>query len=149
MLVRFIINRQHIFFIITLVIATFSIDLNGQPDSLLSSPNTEYTETTGKVNFRLYSTTNMWNFIKLDTRDGRMWMVQYSLDAEKRFQYYLNYKPMAYGEDAIANRFILKPTKNMWNFILLDQVDGRVWQVQWSTEPNKMGIWPIESIHAR
>src|SRR5690606_28741757 len=115
-----------------LVIATFSIDLNGQPDSLLSSPNTEYTETTGKVNFRLYSTTNMWNFIKLDTRDGRMWMVQYSLDDKNQFQRYLNPIPLAYGEDASANRFVLRPTTNMWNFILLDQVDGRVWQVQWA-----------------
>lgn len=149
MLVRFIINRHFILFVITHFIATFSFDLNGQPDSLLSSPNTEYIETTGKVNFRLYNTTNMWNFIKLDTRDGRMWMVQYSLEAEDRFQYYLNYIPLAYGEDAIANRFVLRPTKNMWNFILLDQVDGRVWQVQWSTKPKNKGIWPIESIHAK
>lgn len=130
--------------IIVLFITNFSNGLNGQADSLPGPPDMELTESGSKVNFRIYPTENMWNFIKLDTRDGRLWMVQYSLDDKNQFQRYLNPIPLAYGEDAIANRFVLKPTTNMWNFILLDQVDGRVWQVQWSLEPESIGIWPIE-----
>lgn len=149
MLVRFIIYRQHLFFIVILLITNVSDHLKGQPDSLLGIFDAQHTESTSKVNFRLYPTENMWNFIKLDTRDGRMWMVQYSLDDKNQFQRYLNPIPLAYGEDASANRFVLKPTENMWNFILLDQVDGRVWQVQWSFEPENNGISPIESIHAK
>ena len=38
---------------------------------------------------------------------------------------------------------MLYPTQNMWTFILLDQTDGRTWQVQWSTDYESRGILPI------
>ena len=41
-------------------------------------------------------------------------------------------------------RFKLYPTGNMFNFIMVDVIDGRMWQVQWSTEENKrlvLRIW--------
>ena len=34
-------------------------------------------------------------------------------------------------------RFKLYPTGNMWNFIMVDVIDGRTWQVQWSTKENE------------
>ena len=34
--------------------------------------------------FQLFPTTNMWTFIKLDTRNGRMWQVQWAIDADQR-----------------------------------------------------------------
>ena len=44
-------------------------------------------------------------------------------------------------EEEKNGRFFLYPTQNVWNFILLDQLDGRVWQVQWSIEEkNRMVI---------
>ena len=36
--------------------------------------------------------------------------------------------------------FRLYPTENMYTFLLLDTLDGRVWQVQWSTQSNHRGI---------
>ena len=41
-------------------------------------------------------------------------------------------------------RFTLYPTDNIWTFILLDQVDGNTWQVQWSNEEEKRGIFQIK-----
>ena len=38
----------------------------------------------------------------------------------------------------------LFPTQNIYNFILLDQLDGRVWQVQWSIEAKTRMVIPIE-----
>lgn len=35
-------------------------------------------------------------------------------------------------------RFTLYPTQNVFTFILLDQIDGRMWQVQWSTKAENM-----------
>ena len=32
------------------------------------------------VPFRLFPTQNSWNFMKLDTRTGQIWMVQYSVE---------------------------------------------------------------------
>ena len=34
-------------------------------------------------------------------------------------------------------RFKLYPTGNMYNFIMVDVIDGRTWQVQWNTDENK------------
>lgn len=34
--------------------------------------------------FQLFPTTNMWTFIKLDTRNGRMWQVQWAIDVDQR-----------------------------------------------------------------
>lgn len=34
-------------------------------------------------------------------------------------------------------RFFLYPTTNIFNFILLDQIDGRMWQVSWGREKDR------------
>ena len=96
------------------------------------------------VNFRLFPTTNMWTFIKLDTRNGLLWQVQYSLNPENRMVTYLNLDRLASVNEEVKDRFTLYPTQNMYNFILLDQVNGKTWQVQWSTEYDNRGIFPIE-----
>lgn len=98
--------------------------------------------------YELYPTTNRWTFIKLDTRDGRMWLVQYSVESDEyRFEVPLNREPLASGDNKMAGCFALYPTENMWNFILLDRNDGRTWQVQWSQEPEHQMIVPI-NFHA-
>ena len=95
------------------------------------------------VNFRLFQTNNAWTFLKLDTRNGIISHVQYSTDSNQ-MQYPLNNEPLAEGEDAIPGRFFLYPTENSFNFLLLDQIDGRVWQVQWNQDESKRGIWQIK-----
>ena len=93
--------------------------------------------------FRLYPTQNMWNFIKLDTRNGKIWQVQYGLKSEARFEIVLNGITLTSSDKEENNRFALYPTQNFYSFILIDQLDGRTWQVQWSTEPENRGIFPI------
>lgn len=84
--------------------------------------------------FKLYPTTNMWTFLKLDTRNGRIWQVQYSTKGDDyRFQTYINENDLTYNNGK-SSRFELYPTQNMYNFIMLDKSNGRVWQVQWSME---------------
>ena len=46
------------------------------------------------VPYRLYPTQNMWNFIKLNTRNGQMWQVQYSMESENRLVTNLNIEPL-------------------------------------------------------
>lgn len=94
--------------------------------------------------FKLFPTTNMWIFLKLDTSKGLVKMVQYSMEEKNRLEAPINYLPLASGEDAIPGRFNLYATQNMWTFILLDEVDGRTWQVQWSLD-GKEGIVPINA----
>jgi hypothetical protein len=103
-------------------------------------PATEYTQDP-KANYRLYKTKNTYNFIKLDTRTGQMEMVQWSTQSGGTFTYTLSNEKRVYSvEDEIPGRFTLYATTNYYNFVLLDQIDGRTWQVQWSTDPNEMMV---------
>ena len=91
--------------------------------------------------YKLYPTQNIWTFIELDTRDGRMWQLQYAInDDEKRFSLPLNEIPLIDDMGKEVGRFALYPTQNMYNFILIDQMNGRTWQIQWSMEDANRGI---------
>lgn len=105
------------------------------PSSERVSSNQEY--------FRLYPTENIYTFLKLDTRDGTIFQVQWSMEEATRFETFLNILPLVEEEEQVANRFTLVPTKNRWTFILLDQINGKTWQVQWSTEYSERLILPI------
>lgn len=97
--------------------------------------------------YRLFPTENMYNFIQLDTVTGQMYLIQYDLDAEGKHRggYLLNGEDLAADKKAVVGRFTLYPTENMWTFILLDQIDGGTWQVQWSLEKENRFVIPIFS----
>lgn len=98
------------------------------------------------VRYRLFPTQNTWTFLKLDTVTGKIWQVQYSVDGDDyRFESPVSLKDIA---DALKlerkiGRFTLYPTKNVYNFVMLDQFDGRTYQVQWSMEPDNRAVIPI------
>lgn len=94
--------------------------------------------------YKLYPTTNMWTFLKLDTRNGRIWQVQWSFEGEKRFETVLSSYPIAWKYEEVNGRFILYPTTNNYNFIMLDQINGKTYQVQWSQDPDKRFVVPIK-----
>lgn len=94
--------------------------------------------------YRLFPTQNTWNFIKLNTRNGQMWQVQFNMEENKRFVTDLNLLSLVADEKEANNRFTLYPTQNTWTFILLDQLDGRTWQVQWSFEAEKKMLLRID-----
>ena len=105
---------------------------------------TEKGVTTNAVAYRLFPTENMWTFIKLNTRNGQMWQVQFDIKDNNRFQSILSSELLVTKEKEVNERFTLYSTQNMYNFILLDQLDGRTWQVQWSNEAKNRFIIPIE-----
>ena len=130
--------------LIILVSLVLSIGIFSQSYSTESNTKTTVASPDDKVNFRLFQTNNRWTFLKLDTRNGKITHVQYSTDgADKMMEYSLNSLPLAQGDDAISGRFFLYPTENTFNFLLLDQIDGRVWQVQWNIDAENRGIWRI------
>ena len=92
--------------------------------------------------YRLFQTNNRWTFLKLNTSNGVITHVQYSTEGQS-MEYSLNPTPLVVDELAKPGRFFLYPTENTYNFLLLDQEDGRVWQVQWNIDENKRGIWRI------
>ncbi len=96
------------------------------------------------VRYKLFPTENIWTFLKLDTRNGKIWQVQYSINDSFRGEIELNDKALVSEKNAEDGRFTLYPTKNMYNFILLDQTSGKMWQVQWSTEEENRIIIPMQ-----
>ena len=96
------------------------------------------------VRYKMFPTENIWTFLKLDTQSGKIWQVQYSIDENYRGEVELNNKALVAGEAAENGRFTLYPTKNIYNFILLDQIDGKMWQIQWSLEEGNRGVIPMQ-----
>lgn len=95
--------------------------------------------------YKLYATKNMYNFIKLNTCNGIMTMVQWSTEDGKQFSYDLSRESKLPANDkGTPGRFSLQSTDNIYNFILLDNVTGRTWQVQWNFEEDKRLVIEIE-----
>lgn len=85
-----------------------------------------------KNRYKMYKTENLYNLLRLDTRTGRIWQVQWNLDdTSKEGTWVINDSDLSYGEGFGSNSFELYPTNNMYQFILIDKTDGRMWHVQW------------------
>ena len=91
--------------------------------------------------YQLFPTPNIGTFIKLDTRNGKMWQVHFSINSTQyEGQLELNSIKLVSELDETKGRFTLYKTENTYNLLLLDQIDGRVWQVQWNYEISKRFI---------
>lgn len=93
----------------------------------------------GQNRYKLYPTDNIYIFLQLDTSTGRIDLVQWTLENdEKDGSVTLNNEDLSYGTG--YGNFELYPTKNMFQFLLLDKVTGRRWHVQWGFNADKRWI---------
>jgi hypothetical protein len=120
--------------LITLIFVLFGTISFAQSTSEVPIQNIS---TDSTVVYRLFSTRNMYTFIKLDTRNGQMWQVQWGTENKHRFESTLSAISLINKDEEKNGRFFLYPTTNIYNFILLDQIDGRTWQVQWGKEEDR------------
>jgi hypothetical protein len=132
--------RKNVITVILILVSLTSYSQNQNNNLSKNSIDKNQIET--KV-YKLFPTTNIWTFIKLNTRTGQLWQVQFHTEDEKRFETTLNLTTRVTPENEINDRFTLYPTQNTYNFILLDQIDGRMWQVQWSIDYDKRLVLPI------
>ena len=96
-----------------------------------------------KQRFKLYPTENIYTFLQLDTKTGMIEQVQWSLDSDNEGSIPINKEDLSYGLGYGSGSFELYPTKNMYQFILLDKTSGRKWHVQWGMEFSKRWIRPM------
>lgn len=95
-------------------------------------PDTRYT---------IMPTQNIWTSLLLDSRTGRIWQIHFALnDSSFAGRLPVNEVPLVTPAEARTGRFVLQATDNLFTVLLLDQDDGRVWQVQWSNDANKRFI---------
>lgn len=93
-----------------------------------------------KRRYKIYITENIYNVLKLDTKTGQIDQVQWSLNPENEGSVTINSSNLALSDNSL---FELYPTKNMYQFILMDKSDGRTWHVQWGIEEDKRWIRSI------
>lgn len=87
--------------------------------------------------YQFYPTDNVYNFLKLDTRTGKIEQVQWSLDTSNEGSVVINDEDLSWYS---GSSFELYPTKNIYQFLLLDKSNGRTWHVQWGLEDKKRWI---------
>ena len=92
--------------------------------------------------YKLFPTNNMWIFLKLDTANGSINMVEYDTNNKNSKEVPMLNNQIEANEEATPGRFNLVATENIWTFILIDQVDGRTWQFHWSSN-GKCRITPL------
>ena len=120
-------------------------------DSLLSKIDTlllinnqllEHLEinTSLKERYKLYQTENIYTFLQLDTKTGMIEQVQWSLDSDNEGSVTINSDDLTYGFGYGSGSVELYPTKNMYQFILIDKTSGKKWHVQWGMESSKRWI---------
>jgi hypothetical protein len=128
---------RKLFFLTIITLTTIS----AFAQSTVETP-TQNISTDSNVEYRLFATKNIYTFIKLNTKNGQMWQVQWSTK-NNEFETPLSLIKRVTKEEEKNGRFFLYPTTNIYNFVLLDQIDGRLWQVQWATEPKERIVLPI------
>jgi hypothetical protein len=82
--------------------------------------------------YALYKTQNMWIFILLDKFSGLIWQCQYSVQgAEYIASVVINPNALSYTQSI---KFTIQPMTSMFQYYLINEETGEMWQFQWSTE---------------
>jgi hypothetical protein len=133
--------KKNIFLVIllTLNISLFAQAQIEKKQNDLRQVNEDYIKT-----YRIFPTQNTWHFIKLNTQTGQMWQVELSQKKSNQLETPINSLSLVEKHDEVDNRFTLYSTNISWNFFLLDQINGRVWQLNWSTKSGKSEIISIQ-----
>lgn len=93
-----------------------------------------------KNRYKLYQTENIYTFLELDTKTGKVKQVQWSLESDNEGTWIINGNDLSFGEGYGSGSFELYPTKNLYQFLLIDKTDGRKWHIQWGMGDNKRWI---------
>ena len=128
-----------------------SVKYEQKVDSLLSKIDTllminnqllEHLEinTSLKERYKLYQTDNIYTLLQLDTKTGMIEQIQWSLDSDNEGSVTINSDDLTYGYGYGSGSFELYPTKNMYQFILIDKTSGKKWHVQWGMKSSERWI---------
>lgn len=93
-----------------------------------------------KNRYKMYQTENIYTFLELDTKTGKVKQVQWSLESDNEGTWIINGNDLSFGEGYGSGSFELYPTKNLYQFLLIDKTDGRKWHIQWGMGDNKRWI---------
>lgn len=93
--------------------------------------------------YKMMPTENIHILLKWNTRTGDIWMTQYALSETDALEHKIPSIINIESENSWNGRFELYPTKNMFNFIMVDTYYGNTYQVQWNTKDENCFVIPI------
>lgn len=80
----------------------------------------------------LHKTENIWTFILLDKYTGKLWQCQYSAE---NIKYILSVEINSIElSNTQSNKFSIQPMTSMYQFYLVDDETGEMWQFQWNKD---------------
>jgi len=89
--------------------------------------------------YALYETQNMWTYILLDKFSGKLWQCQYSVQGiDYIFSLVINPDALSYTD---SNKFTIQPMTSMFQYYLVNDETGEMWQFQWSTKSEDGYRW--------
>ena len=109
--------KKYLFLLLALIVVPLYAQMQG---------NLQYTDINhnSAVRYKLYPTSNMHNFLKLDTRFGVVTGVQWDMSIKNVFQYDVGNTWKSIPADQLVDgRFELYPTQNIYTFLLLEQFE--------------------------
>lgn len=110
-----------------------------------SDNNKVFANTNPQASYELHKTQNMWTFLKLNTRNGKIWQVHFEVNNPgTEGVHIVNGIPLCEPYEESKDRFVLYATSNMYNYMLLDSITGRTWQVQWSFQALNRFMYEIK-----
>lgn len=124
----------------------FAIDVYSQSissrDSILLDMQEQIWDIQKKMEprFKLIPTENIYTLLRLNTSTGQVDLLQWHLDRDKEFINSINTENLSLYRNPFSGNFELYPTKNMYQFILIDTRDGRCWHVQWGSKISERWI---------
>ena len=123
-------------FLFILVAAILTVGVIAQEQIQFNAVNHEINTS---LRYKLYPTFNMWTYLKLDTQTGRVTMLQFSTNSRtEEGEIYIGIPMETYvGNEAKNGRYELYPTTNMWTFLMIDQMNGNTYHIQWSNNDLK------------
>lgn len=123
------------FFVLFCIFSGLSAQSSREIIEFDQNPNAKY---------RLFRTANVWIFLELNTSNGEIYLVQYSINENPSGSWPINSKSLlSEDEQEIPGRFTLYATTNIYNFIMLDTFTGATYQVQWNFEEQYCFVIPI------
>jgi hypothetical protein len=84
--------------------------------------------------FQLFETQNMWTFILLDSFDGRLWQLQYSVDSDDDYRFCIPINTVKLVDNSRRSIFYIQPLVSMFQYYLINDANGSMWKFQWSTK---------------
>jgi hypothetical protein len=125
------------------MLAIFSTPIYAQTQQSKNDTSVNCRMTIEPPVFQIFPTNDESMFIKLDSRNGKMWQIQLYMDKSNCCETILNSTPLVMIENEQKGRFTIQKSNQLNHFFLLDQVNGNVYKVQWSYKEKQRSVIQI------